>query len=163
MSRLILSCLLAVFAGCEGAGAELEGTAGGIQWGSSDWVYVGARYVIISQIEVECRDIDWIERNYDEGVAPTDNDASLLQLAFSSSEEVQAGRFPVAQGGQVEGTIVNVTGDVFNETAATGGTLDVDSVEQDGVATGTFEALTFDDGGTLSGSFTAEWCVNLKP
>ncbi len=163
MSRLIPSCLFGVLAGCAATGAEIEGTAGGIQWGSSDWVFVGARYVIISQIEVECRDIDWIERNYDEGVSPTDNDTSLLQLAFSSSEEVPAGRFPVAQGGQVEGTIVNVTGDAFEETPATAGTLDIDSVEVEGVATGTFDALTFEDGGTLSGSFTAEWCVNLKP
>ncbi len=156
---LLVSALLTA---CGGATAEVEGAAGGIQWGASDHVYVGARYVVISAVEVECRDIDWVDRNYDEGVKPTDGNTSLLQFTFASGDEVEEGKFPIEQGGQVQATIVNISGDVFHESIATGGTLSVDSVAEEGEATGTFDAVTFEDG-TLSGSFTAEWCVNLKP
>ena len=148
--------------GCGGALAEVEGTAGGIQWGSSEFVYVGARYVVISAVEVDCRDIDWVDRNYDEGVKPTATNPSLLQFTFASRDAVEQGKFAIAQGGQVQSTIITISGDVFNEYNASAGTLSVDSVEDEGAATGSFDAVTFEDG-TLSGTFTAEWCVNLKP
>lgn len=148
--------------GCGGASATVEGTAGGISWGESTWAYAGARYIVISAVELECRDVSWVETSYDEGVAPADFDLSVLQFAFPSAESIAEGRSAVSQGGQAEATIVNVSGNVFHEYEATGGTLDVDSVEQDSSAAGSFESVTFEDG-TLSGSFTAEWCVNLKP
>ena len=65
------------------------------------------------------------------------------------------------RGAGVHG-VARRTGDVFHEYNATAGTLVVDSVEADETATGSFEDLAFEDG-TLSGSFTAEHCVNLKP
>ncbi len=161
MQRTLPLLLVGLFA-CGGASAEIEGTAGGVAWSDSSWVYVGARYIVISDIELDCRDADWVESNYDEGVAPTDIDVTVLQFAFPSSESVSTGRSAISQGGQAEATIVNLAGDVFHEYPATSGTLDVDSVEEDESATGSFESVTFEDG-TLSGSFTAEWCVNLKP
>lgn len=162
MERLLPILLLPTLVGCGGASAQVEGTAGGIAWGDSTWVYAGARYIVISAIEVECRDVDWVESNYDEGVAPTTIDVSLLQFAFPSSESIATGRSAVSPGSQAEATIVNLTGDVFHEYPASAGTLDVDSVEEDSSVTGSFDSVTFEDG-TLSGSFTAEWCVNLKP
>ncbi len=154
--------LLFPLAACGGAQATVEGTAGEIAWGETQSVFVGARYVVISATELDCLDIDWISRNYDEGVKPTDLNVSTLQFTFASGDSVQEGKFPVAQGGQVQATIVNVSGDVFHEFNATTGTLVVDTVEEEGTATGTFDGVAFDDG-TLSGSFTAEFCVNLKP
>lgn len=163
MSRLTPPFLVsALLSACGGGNADVEGVAGGIQWGASDHVYVGARYVVISAVEVDCRDIDWVDRNYDEGVKPTEGSTSLLQFTFASGDDVEQGKFPIQQGGQVQATIVNISGDVFYEFSATGGTLSVDSVAEEGEATGSFEAVTFEDG-TLSGSFAAEWCVNLKP
>jgi hypothetical protein len=147
---------------CGGASASVEGSAGGIAWGESQTVYVGARYVVISATELDCRDVDWIDRNYDEGVKPTDLNVSTLQFTFASGDRVEEGKFPIAQGAAVQATIVNVSGDVFHEYNATGGALIVDSAEDEGSATGSFEAVAFEDG-TLSGSFTAEFCVNLKP
>ena len=148
--------------GCGGGRASVEGTAGGISFGDTTSVYVGSRYVVISAIPVECRDIDWVDRNYDEGVSPTELDTSVLQFTFASSESVETGKFPIAQGGQVQSTIVNITGNTFHEYNATEGTLTVDSVEEEGTAEGSFDAVSFEDG-TVSGTFTAEWCVNLKP
>jgi hypothetical protein len=161
MRHSFLLALLPLVA-CGGASASVEGSAGGISWGESQFVYVGARYVVISATDLDCRSIDWISRNYDEGVKPTDLNVSTLQFTFASGDSVQEGRFPIAQGGQVQATIVNVSGDVFREFNAANGTFQVDGVEEEGAATGTFEDVAFEDG-TLSGSFTAEFCVNLKP
>ena len=159
------SCfLLALFplAACAGASATVEGSAGGIQWGESAFVFVGARYVVISATELACRDVDWVSRNYDEGVKPTDLNVSTLQFTFASGDAVEKGKFLIAQGGQVQSTIVNVSGDVFREFNAVGGTFEIDETEVEGATTGSFDEVAFDDG-TLSGSFTAEFCVNLKP
>jgi len=153
--------LLAALVGCGGATASVEGTAGDVSWGSTDFVYFGARYIVISAAEIDCRDIDWVNRNYDEGVAPTDLDVTTLQFTFTSGDSVAQGRFPVAEGGQVTSTIVNVSGDVFHEYNASAGTLQVDAAEEDGTATGSFDSVTFEDG-SITGTFTAEWCVNLK-
>ncbi len=160
--RRSLLLLLFPLAACGGAEATVEGTAGDIAWGSSTSVYFGARYVLISATEIDCRDVSWVSSNYDESVKPTDLNVSTLQFTFASGDSVEEGKFPVAQGGQAQATIVNVSGDVFHEYNATAGTLVVDSVEADETATGSFEDLAFQDG-MLSGSFTAEHCVNLKP
>ncbi|MBM4393564.1 MAG: hypothetical protein FJ090_20765 [Deltaproteobacteria bacterium] len=152
---------LAALVGCGGASAEVEGTAGGIKFGGTDYVYWGARYVVISMVEVECTGVDWVERNYDEGVAPTTVDTSVLQFTFSG-DELEEGKSSIQQGGQAQATIVNVSGGVFQETNATAGAVTIDSFDDEGLATGSFETVTFEDG-TLSGSFTAEWCRNLKP
>lgn len=158
----VLALSAFALSGCGGASATVEGTAGGITWGESTWAYAGARYIVISQTELDCRDVSWVETSYDQGIAPADFDLSVLQFAFPSSETVAEGRSAISQGGQAEATIVNVSGDVFHPYEANSGTLDVDSVEDEVSATGSFESVTFDDG-TLSGTFTAEWCVNLKP
>lgn len=153
---------LTTLCGCAGASAEVDGAAGGIQFGSTNYVYWGSRYVVISMVEVECTGVDWVERNYDEGVAPTEVDTSVLQFTFAG-EELVAGKSAVQQGGQVQATVVNVDGGVFQETNATGGTVTIDAVEEEeALVDGSFDAVSFEDG-TLSGTFTAEWCRNLKP
>jgi hypothetical protein len=138
----------------------VEGTAGGIKFGSSSSVYWGARYVVISMEEVDCTGVDWVERNYDEGVNPTDVDTSVLQFTFAGDELV-TGKSAIQQGGQVQATIVNIEGGAFQESNASAGTVTIDGFEEEGFAEGSFEAVSFDDG-TLAGSFTAEWCRNLK-
>ncbi len=152
---------LSPLAACAGASAEVEGSAGGIQFGSTDYVYWGSRYVVVSMVEVECTGVDWVERNYDEGVPPTTIDTSVLQFTFAG-DELTTGKSAVQQGGQVQATVVNVDAGVFNETNATGGTVTIDAFEDEGMAEGSFDAVTFEDG-SVSGTFTAEWCRNLKP
>lgn len=139
----------------------MTGSAGGVSFGDTAYVYWGARYVIISAIEVECTGLPWVEQNYDAESSPTDVDTSILQFTFAG-ELIETGKFTIAQGAQVQATVVNIEGGLFKETNAVSGTFDLDSVEEEGLATGAFEAVAFDDG-TLDGSFTAIWCRNLKP
>ncbi len=151
-----------VLAACGGSTASVEGTAGDVSWGDTDYVYVGSRYIVVSGVEIDCRDIDWIDRTYDDGVNPAGMDVATLQFTFASGDAVEAGKFSIAKGAAVQSTIVHVSGDTTHIYDATSGILQVDSTEDGGTTTGSFDSVVFDDGGTLSGTFTAQWCVNLK-
>lgn len=152
----------ASLAGCEAASAEVTGTANGIAFGETTSVYWGARFVVVSAVELECDELSWVEQNYDATAgAPSEFDTSLLQFTFAG-ELIETGTFSIAQGAQVQATVVNVDGGTFVESNATAGTFDLESVEDEGFAEGTFAAVTFEDG-VLDGSFTAAWCRTLKP
>ncbi len=150
--------------GCVSAEADVSGTAGGVAWSATTSVYFGARYVVISQLELGCDGVDFVARNYDEGVAPTDRDTQLLQFAFSS-DEVEKGKFAVDVGGEVQSSIVEIHDGNFTESLANGGTFTVKEIVAETTVTGTFDAITFDGEapGTVTGTFTAAWCRNLKP
>ena len=154
--------LLGLAAGCEGSSAEVSGTANGIAFGESSWVFWGARYVVVSAVEMECSDLHWVEQNYDTtSGAPSEFDTSIVQFTFAG-ELIETGKFTIAQGASVQATVVNIDAGVFHEMNATAGTFDLESVEDEGFATGSFEAVTFEDG-SLDGTFNAEWCRTLKP
>lgn len=154
--------VVAALPGCEAASASVTGTANGIAFGESTSVYWGARYVVVSAVELECDELAWVEQNYDATAgAPSEFDTSLLQFTFAG-ELIETGTFSIAQGAQVQATIVNIDGGAYAESNATAGTFDLESVADEGFAEGTFEGVTFEDG-VLDGSFTAAWCRTLKP
>ena len=122
--------------GCASATANVTGTANGIAFGETAPVSWGARFVIISAVELECSELAWVEQNYDTtGGAPTEFDTSLLQFTFAG-ELIETGTFSIAQGAQVQATVVNIDAGAFHESNATAGTLDLESVEDEGFAEG---------------------------
>ncbi|MDP2313914.1 MAG: hypothetical protein Q8P41_13490 [Pseudomonadota bacterium] len=150
----------ALLTSCGGTGADVTGSAGGVNFGKTKQVYFGGPFIVIAITEVDCEGLDFTRRNYEVGQVPTDFDVQLVQFAFEA-DNVAEGVFPVKIDAAVSATVVNVTGGAFFEAIATGGLLTVESVEADQSATGVFEGVLFDDG-TLDGEFDATWCRNLK-
>ena len=159
MHRLASLVLLLPLAAC-GGGAEVSGTALGIPFGNTRYVFFGGPFIAISNIEVDCEQLAFVRSNYEVGQAPTSDDMQLLQFGFNQSEEVVEGQKSVAVTASVSAAVVKVVDGAFDFAYADGGVLDVESVSDDQVV-GSFEGVAFDDG-TLDGSFEASWCRNLK-
>ena len=147
--------------GCGGASAEVTGTVGDATFGDTTFVYMGGPFIVISMLDVECDELDFIRRNYEVGLAPTDADTQALQFAFDE-DTVATGSYPIDIDAAVASSVIVVKDGAFYEDIARGGILTVDAFSDEDSASGTFSELAF-DGGTLSGSFSAEWCRNLKP
>lgn len=149
--------------GCAASTADVTGSAGGVTFGSTTHVYFGGPFVIISMLEVSCEQLDFVRRNYEVGQAPTDAETKMLQFSYDT-DAVTAGKIPVSIDAAVSASVVDVSASgAFTEVVAVSGELNVESVETDDFASGTFTAVTFDDGGVLDGTFDAVWCRNLKP
>lgn len=153
------SCLLL---GCGGPHAEVEGTTLGVEFGETGSVFFGGPFVVISNLDTDCMGVAWVERNYQEGQAPVDGDAQVLQFAWSAEGDgIVEGTSTIDVGASVSAAAVIVTDGVISFDHASGGVMTIDTYEAEKEATGSFEGVTFDDGGILSGTFTAEWCRNL--
>jgi hypothetical protein len=158
--RPLFGFLAAVLVGCGGASAEVDGSAGGVEFGKTNQVYFGGPFIIISMLELDCEDVDYVRRNYEIGLAPTDSDTQLIQFSFDE-DTISEGDFPVDIDAAVSSSVVKISGGAFTETVASGGLLTVDSFEDEDHVDGTFDGITFEDG-TVSGEFSAVWCRNLK-
>lgn len=159
----LLALAVLPLAACGAAGsAEISGSAGGITWGDTEYAYFGSSYLVFSNLETDCQSISFVDNNYDDGAPPTTQDTQLLQFAFEASE-VNEGVFPVAAtDAEVHATIVFIKDGAMVTPDANAGNLTIDAVSAESSVEGSFDSITFEDG-SLSGSFTAEWCVNLKP
>lgn len=162
MSRVLLPLVLLPLAACSSASGELSGSAGGITWGDTSYAFFGSQFIVFSNLETSCQDIDWINNNYDDGSPASDSEQQILQFAFAGGA-VAEGTFPVAAvDADVHATIIAISGGAQNTPDANGGILTVDSLDEEDSVSGSFDSVTFEDG-SVSGTFTADWCVNLKP
>lgn len=146
--------------GCGGPLAEVQGSAGGVTFGETKYVFFGGPFVVISMDEIECTQLAFARQNYLPDEAPTEDDVRILQFSWASGS-ISTGPQTIAPDASVAANVVVVTEDDYTDTEASEGLIDIESAEEEGEAIGTFEEVIFEDG-TLSGSFTAEWCINLK-
>lgn len=156
-----LAACLGLLGGCGGASADVTGSAGGVDFGRTKYVFFGGPFVIVSMEEVECEGLDFVRRNYEIGQAPTEAETQMLQFSYADADTIPEGIAFVDINASVSASVLSVTGGAFFETIASGGQLTIESVEADESASGVFEGIFFEDG-TLDGSFDAVWCRNLK-
>lgn len=152
---------LLLLAACGGGHAEVEGTVLGIPFGSTNFVFFGGPFIAISNIEVDCEDLVFVRHSYESGSQPTTTDMQLLQFAYQT-ETVEEGNRSIDIGASVSATVVKAGEGGFEFSYAESGSINVDSFVDQEEAVGTFESVTFQDGGTLSGEFSAIWCRNLR-
>lgn len=163
MRRITGFAAVLVLVGCKGPNAEITGTTLGIAWGDTKSVYFGEPFIVLSNLDADCMDVSWVERNYDEGESPIDGDAQILQFVYEDATPDDgvfvAGRQTVDIDTAARATVLSIADGTMQLDRATSGVLNLDVVDEDYVE-GSFEAVTFDDG-SVTGSFTAEWCRNL--
>lgn len=155
-----LSCF-GLLAGCGAASADVGGSAGGVDFGWTKYVFFGGPFVIVSMAEVDCEGLDFVRRNYEIGQAPTDAETQLLQFSYDP-DDIPEGIGFVALDASVSASVLSITDGAFFESTASAGQITVDAIEAEDSASGTFEGVLFEDG-TLDGTFDAAWCRNLKP
>lgn len=151
---------LAALVGCGGSHAEVTGSVNGIPFGDTKYVYFGDPFVAISNVEVDCVDLDWVRRSYEAGSQPTTLEMQLLQFAWADG--IVEGNRPVDVSAAVSATVVKSDASHFESMRAQAGTMNVTVYEEEKLVEGEFTDVLFEDGGTLSGTFTAEWCRNLR-
>ena len=151
----------ALLTGCGSDGtAEITGSVDGLSI-TPTTMYWGGPFVIFIGRELSCEEFAWVTKVYDEGdEPPTEFDFTALQITYNESDVV-TGTYDLSGQAPVKAEVINVTGGAMTVFKASEGTLGVDEVVSEGDSVGDF-AFTFDDYGTLSGSFSVPWCTNLK-
>ena len=147
--------------GCGGGEATVSGTVLGIAFGDTKYVYTGGPFITISNIEIDCEQMAFVQRSYEEGQQETTDEMQLLQFAYAA-DLVTEGNNAIDISASVSAIVVKSNESNFEFTRAESGSINVESFTQNEEASGTFDSVTFQDGGSLSGSFSAEWCRNLR-
>jgi hypothetical protein len=153
--------LAGLLAGCAGEGtAEITGSVDGLTI-TPTTMYWGGPFVFFVSRELDCDELAWVTKVYDTGdEPPTDFDFTALQISYNESNVV-TGTYDLSGQAPVKAEVINVTGGAMTVFKASEGTLIVDEVINEGDATGEF-GFTFDEYGTLNGTFSLPWCTNLK-
>ena len=148
--------------GCSKLFSDISGKVDGnsLSEGTAFW---GGPYVIITDSEMECDDVSWVQDRYNEDGETIGTDDTFKALQFTySSQEVKDGPVSIAvrDSGATGWFISSDRGDA-EVWQATTGNIDI-TLDKKDRAEGEFE-VGFGDSGSLEGTFLIENCVNLKP
>ncbi len=158
---MALSTLLLLALGCAPEATIIDGTIAGFDISEPQTAFFGGRYVVFATEALDCMDVDWVHHTYAAGDDPVGQDLVALQFTFANQDEVSVGHFNISGAAQVKGSGLVRKAGAFTEYRGSEGTLIVDEAEEKGWSTGTFEIILKEDAGTLSGTWSAEWCINL--
>jgi hypothetical protein len=155
---LILLGLLA----CGADPTIIDGSVAGDTLGEPLTAMWGGPFIVFVKDQVDCRDLDFTRRTYDQGSAPVDFDMVALQFSFDAPD-VSEGVFSVeGTDAVVDAKTLIVSGGAFNEIRDRTGTINVGSVADREPLEGSFEVFFSDDEGSFSSDyFYAEYCINL--
>jgi len=139
----------------------VDGAVLGITIGETKYVYFGGPFLVLSAISSDCDDLDFLKRSYEIGNAPTPYDMAFLQFAWNA-DAVDEGRKAIDRAASVGAAVLDIQSDgSFEFDYATGGVITVEELVEEKRLVGDFEGVAFLEG-TLTGTFEAEWCRNLK-
>ncbi len=149
---------LTLLTGCE-LETTIDGDVAGFDIGSVGTMFWGGKYLFFADEELDCVDLAWVHHTYSSGVDPVGEDVTGLQFTFLDDPEAYTGFFSIGADAPISAKLLAVEGGAFTEFRGRSGTLTIDELEASDLASGTFE-VDFDDG-TLSGTWEADYCVNL--
>ena len=151
--------LLALTTACGGdVPTEINGSVANqtISVASAFW---GGPFILLSNREFDCTDMAWVERTYDQGETPIEEDMTSFQVTFNDAE-VSIGTFDVTGEAPVSARVLTTSSGAFGEYDARTGSVIIDEFTNKDEVIGSFE-LGFDQG-DLDGTFQVEFCTNLK-
>jgi len=154
---------VALFAACGPEPTLIDGSVDSRDFSESLTAYFGGRYLFFSNVELDCMGVHWVHHTYTPGVDPAEDDLFGIQFTFGMGSEVAAGYYNLNDRAQVDASALIIEGGAFQEFRVDEGELTVDEVTDRDLAVGSFDLSRFydTDEGSLSGTFSAEWCVNL--
>ena len=149
-------------AGCDSGGfATTSGFIGETAFNEPLTVFHGGPFLVFFDTEIDCLDMAWVEKAYNDAQSPTDMNVTGVQFAWE--DEPTIGTFSVAGDAAVGAFGLINQGGVFELYRGQEGTVTIteEGPARDDPLIGTF-AVTFTDGSQLSGEFETEWCRNLR-
>lgn len=154
---VLLASLALGAGGCGSYSGNLEGTLGGSAF-KPVVGYWGGPFVTFSDDDLDCLDLWWVAKDYDEE-NPFGQSFSLLQVTFQDSEVV-AGSFEVSGASPVDAAwlIGDAEGLIIDE--ALSGTITIEDFDGAGKIKGNLSLELVS--GSVSGDFKVDHCANLS-
>lgn len=155
---LILLGLLA----CGADPTIIDGNVAGETMGEPLTAMWGGPFIVFVKDQLDCRELDFTRRTYDQGSAPVDFNMVALQFSFDAPD-VSEGVFSTeGSDAVVDAKTLIVSGGAFNEVRDRTGTITVGEVADREPLEGSFDITFSDDEGSFSTDyFYAEYCINL--
>lgn len=140
----------------------IDGSVAGESMGEPLTAMWGGPFIVFVKDELDCLDLDFTRRTYDQGTAPVDFNMVALQFSFDAPD-VSEGVFSTeGTDAVVDAKTLIVSGGAFNEVRDRTGTINVGNVADREPLEGSFD-ITFSDeeGSFATDYFYAEYCINL--
>ncbi len=155
--------VISLLASCGPEPTIIDGSIDGHDFSAPLTAYFGGRYIFFSNVDLDCMGVHWVHHTYTPGQDPAEQDLLAIQFTFGMGSEVAAGYYNLDDRAQVDASALVIEGGAFQEFRVDEGELTIDELEDRELATGSFDLSRFydTDEGSLSGTFSAEWCVNL--
>ena len=142
--------------GCDSAIMDLSGSIEGNSFTPVTGFY-GGPYIVFFNIELDCKEMHWVEKIYRNGEAPYQRDLEALQINFNDSDVV-TGTYSTGGEAPIRSSYFTISGDAFEVVTSTDGLLTMSDVDGSW-AMGNFD-LTFGED-LMNGTFTIPFCTNL--
>lgn len=147
---------LAMLLGCNPTIMEVSGSIEGNSFTPLTAFY-GGPFITFLSIEIDCKELYWVDKIYRNGEAPYQRDLEALQINFNDSDVV-LGTYSTGGEAPIRSSFLDINGDAFEVVTSTDGLLTVTDVDGEW-ASGTFDLSFGDD--IMSGDFMIPFCTNL--
>lgn len=141
---------------CNPTVMEVSGSIGGNSF-TPVTAYFGGPYIAFFSVDIDCKEMYWLDKIYRNGEAPYERDLEALQINFNDSDVV-LGTYSTGGEAPIRSSFLDINGEAFEVVTSTDGSLTVTDVTEEW-ASGTF-ALSYGED-VMTGDFTIPYCTNL--